>query len=1057
MSISRTFSGVTQADTAVMERAGSTYRCYVYLNAARNRVDGSIFVEQADGQSVLVWAGTIRDTATDGAVGAVADCPKVLATSTRFVAHWVESGTPTTLHRSLGFTDGTWTDQGSVTIARAWPIYDAQLLRGGSDEFVVAVVDTTAGVPATGTARVTRYESPWSWTDILWTQLLTAAVEPRVIAVVGDTDADGVVGIALQEALNLELYQLDAANGLNEANGQVSAGLADAQFAQVAMVQYPGSSVCAVVAEYALEANQGTGFSDAVKRSLLYRDHDLGSGAAAQTTLQTIPNQHMASRPWVKRNGLPLSATAGDGYEVFVATTLNSNAFIGNAYERTWDQTYGFVVRLQRDLWGPAVAVNVVRPVLCSILGSGGVDGRPSGDSPNAALASNLVCKRMNHVSSVGGAAQFTQGPDVRSVVFALMHFDINISGQDQDYAEGERDRAQAAVKGIRFYHEEPWTERADVGEPTLPLGLNYRGWAPYAVGRSIETEGGLVFAGGVMSQFDGRQLVELGFPWIPVVDATFINMGGGPLVIEEGTYWVTATYTWTDRRGVVHRSAPAVPQQVDVPLFGAISFSYDIMCMNLSLKDDRFIYPGAPRILIEIWRTALITDEPEGSGVGSTTFRRVFSGPTVGAGLSDTPLSDATQHRIESILDVQTNAVLQYSDPLPWQLDTETLQWNLATPIPTVSGRALASWRNRIFSVPHDDPNVIQYSDTMLPIRLQKVAAEHFDSNRYRFDAKADIVAMHAMDNDLIVLTRTGLYALSGYGNDGTGTGSTLELQVIAEGTGCVEEASVVLTPAGLMFQSDKGFYILNREQQLDHASAGAALTELVRTMGNVRAGTLLEDRHIVRYVANRQVAGGSESPILLDYNYELKIWAEQTIQPLSSAGGRDNALQAGMAWRGLQGQVSHVLLAQNALAIERGDDDAVYADEIYNSVDVAIPLSAQTEWIHLGGISGLVRVRRIGIQTERVNTGPLQVDIFHDVVGDYDDVNPTDTFSWADAPPYIVVKPRIPKCSAIMLRIYEGGGVVPLTENVRIVSITLEIGTKKRTRRVPVGNVGV
>jgi len=1064
MVVTATYAGVDQPDVASLESGGEFYRCFVYRNVARNTIDATIKIENPGGVSVIVWSGVVRDVEADGDARHVGDMPKVLGLDNGiFVAHWIESdssGGASAIHRAtidVGALALTWTYQSSQAIHNStWAMYDHAVVRDGTtSEFVVAWIDNIADIGGVdyGDYALARYEADYAWTDTVWSVTSGGnTVVNRLLSLVADDDADAVVGVAFQAVGNaLLLTQHDSADGLNFTFATVSTGLAASQFAQVGLVQFPGLSACALVAEYALQAGQTAGGRAAKERGIFYRECALGSGAAVSTSVQWTPGLHMVSRPWTRANGY-------DEHEVYCLVSAKSVS-IAN---RAWDQTFGYVVRLNRRDWSAVQGAGTIRAIACSILGNGSFDGRASGSSPSSdqELVNSVADTRVGHISSVSYAPSFTQGPNVKSVVLAALHFERTIASQDSDVEDGERDRAQAAVKGVRHFHEEPWTRRRDTADPTrepaLPAALNFRGYSPYAIGRNLEVASGLLIAGGVLSQYDGRQLVEVGFTNAPEIEVVQTGTGGGGTGIhQQGVYWVVGTYSWTDLQGVVHRSAPSTPQSVTVGPLHADAFTYAARTVPLTLKDDRHHYPDAPRILLEFWRTALLTGSPEGEANGSLLFRRVFSGNVAGMGLGDTPVNDASIPAVTGITDILPSDDLQYNDLLPWQLNTETLQYNLATPTPSVSARAPAKWKNRLFSVPMDDPNIIQYSDEFLPLGLQNAAAEHFDTNKYRFDSRGFIVAMQAMDNDLIIFTRDGIYALTGEGNDATGANATLDLQVIATDTGCVEEGSVVYTPAGILFQSAKGFYLLNREQQLDHASAGAALSELVRTLGNVREGTLLEDRHVVRYVCNRQPAGSVVSPTILDYNYELKIWA---IHPLASfASGTAAVLQSGVAWRGRMGQTCHVVLAENGLAVERGDDDTNYSDENFSSVEIPIPLDAQTEWIHLAGASGLVRIRSIGIQTERVDPGEVSVDVYHDINGEYDETLPTDTFTWSSpAPAYMRLRPSLPKCSAIMLRIYESG-VVPATENLRIVSITLEIGQKTRTRRVPVGQVGV
>ena len=1039
------YAGVEQPSVASLTTAGGVFfRCYVYKNTARNTIESAIFTEQEHGQEVLVRTDTIRDVAT-ASPGDDGDCPRVLAVGDLFVAHWLEgrSTSARDLFRSIldaGDIESGWSSQGSTPIGDH-ALYDAAPVEGSSPpEFVVAYQAAVAT-----SVTVARYESPFAWVSTQWITTTVAGLAPNVLAVAAD---DNSVSIAYQTGQTLHMRRYNPSTGVNTANGEVFADFGlfidDIEVCAVGLCITIDEEI-AIVAEVCLAADDSGGATTNNYRSLVFKKMD-PSNCTPASTAQHCPNLHLVSKPWARASGV-----------AFTDSVYCLASFKSLTDGQEWDQSYGFVLDLDARSWTEEAAIGDVRPKPVSVLNTGALmDGRTTAASPNSnATGPGTIGKRMNHLSDVSGAPDYSMGPDATSVTVAAMFWESLVKQQDSDVAEDSLQPALASIRGVRFHHIDPWI-RLDDDEPNLSGTENFRGVAAYSAGQSVAVPGGLIYGGGIMSAYDGRQLVELGFLWAPEI----VSIGSGAgVVIDAGTYWYTAVYEWPDVTGRIHRSPPSRPFSVT---HGAdiSAATVTVRCMNLSMKDQRTHYPHASPISIVLYRTALSADtsapetageapEAPGTSTSDLVFRRVFSGPA--PGLEATPQSDPTVSRIV-LTDAKANGVVRYTDLLPWQLSPATAQWVPSTPIPPPPASVVASWENRVWVA---DGDVIRYSDEHLEIGSQISATEFLSSNVFRH-GRGEVIAMHPIHNALIIFTRDGIYSLTGLGNDGNGTGASLQLQVLAEGTSCTEPRSIVLGPPGIFFQSAKGYYLLAGNQSLDYDSAGASIEDLEREVGNVRAATLLEDRHEIRLVCNLEPFMGSAQPAVLIYNYEHGRWSTQPMVNLTTGLSPLNAMQAGTAWRGRQGQTCHVTLQQRGLAVERGNNDGVFSDIDHADASIPIPLDVQTEWIHLSGMAGLKIVPRFGVQTERVNAGAMSIDAWYDFVGDFDETTPDETFVFASpAPAYLLCKPMSRKFTSVMLRIYESG-TVAATENVRLVSLTLEVGQKKGTRRVPATQIG-
>jgi hypothetical protein len=77
-------------------------------------------------------------------------------------------------------------------------------------------------------------------------------------------------------------------------------------------------------------------------------------------------------------------------------------------------------------------------------------------------------------------------------------------------------------------------------------------------------------------------------------------------------------------------------------------------------------------------------------------------------------------------------------------------------------------------------------------------------------------------MDDKLIIFKKDAIYYLTGNGPDNTGANSDFTTPVyISSVVGCSNRSSIVLTPNGLMFQSDKGIWLLGRDLSTNYVGA--------------------------------------------------------------------------------------------------------------------------------------------------------------------------------------------------------------------------------------------
>lgn len=878
----RTFAAHEQADVAALQADGVFYRCYVYLNRAAWRIEAVCFVEQAHGQWSVVFQNIVRaldQTQLDD--GEILDSPKIIAVGTTFVVHWIQSDgvvelgesnpRDLDLHRSTmdmtAFSAATfgWTYRNSVGLYFDG-LYDVCPVLGSDTDFVVARKDMET------TFRVERFDG-FDWLDTDWQTDVAQEIAPRVLGVYAHDDDNDVVCSYVPSAAGADRLMschLDADDGGSFTQVETFNLFPDADFVQVGHCRVAANRVV-VVAE-ARTMDNGNSSLDPMHflHHVVYRQINSG-------TANRIGREHwaahlsMCSRPWSYASGTSTTNPTPNVYVVLshksiadpsdlpaaVQTELedDSGAVVQPTRAGSWREAYIFACNLDFRLWDAGAASVRPRPIVT--LSSVGIpDARPSGqcdgigqgaEGIHANIFGGGPSKRMNHISYPSAAPPF--GPDVKTRTAAIGIFARMGTTQREGLSVFEPENA--GIVGLRVYMEDPWTMHRDGSDPEQPVD-NFLGAYPRPMFQSVEAGKALVIAGGTPAIYAGRQVVELGYPWSEIIlaqaqtgNATWPSELGAGGVAGTGTYSWYIVPTWRDEAGQYHRGPPSNIVTL------TLSASQDIVFLRArtittSLKDNEAHYPMAPRITFEVYRT-----EADGA-----IFYREWGGTP--ADVADpefpsalTPVNDPTADYVDIPSGLaDTNLILRGAAPFtigPGGFEELTPQV-----VPALS--SLILWQGRLCGIDQLDESLVWYSDQILPEFASDYyrAPEFNDTNTFRVDGIGELVALKPMANECIAWTRAGLYAIQGEGNDGLGEGANLQLSTLHEGTGCIDPRSLVLAPPGIFFQSHKGYYLLNRNKSLDYVTAGEKVEDDVREAGNIRAATLLEDRHQIRLVCN-------------------------------------------------------------------------------------------------------------------------------------------------------------------------------------------------------------
>jgi hypothetical protein len=184
----------------------------------------------------------------------------------------------------------------------------------------------------------------------------------------------------------------------------------------------------------------------------------------------------------------------------------------------------------------------------------------------------------------------------------------------------------------------------------------------------------------------------------------------------------------------------------------------------------------------------------------------------------------------------------------------------------------------DRLWIVDNEDPYTMWYSKQVLEgtgVEFSDLFTYYVAPTQGAQGSTGPITALAPMDTELIMFKQDAMFYLNGTGPNNTGANSTYSQPIYISSTvGCSNPNSIVQTDEGLMFQSDKGIWLLSRGLQPQYI--GQAVERLV--LGNtVTAANIIPGTTQARFILN--------TGITLLYDYFYKQWGWFTNTPGISA----------------------------------------------------------------------------------------------------------------------------------------------------------------------------
>lgn len=409
----------------------------------------------------------------------------------------------------------------------------------------------------------------------------------------------------------------------------------------------------------------------------------------------------------------------------------------------------------------------------------------------------------------------------------------------------------------------------------------------------SSEIASALHLTGGQLWEYDGVKPVEHGFHVWPenVVSATTTGAGS----IAAGTYYYVFTYEWTDNQGNLHRSAPSIPVKQVTTTASSTNTLY-VPTLRLTYK----VSPNPVRIVGYRWSVAQQTYYQFTSLTSPTTNNTAVDYVIITDAQSDAQI-------LGNVLLYTTGGVIE----------------NIAAP----ASHASAMFKNRLFLIDAEDPNLLWYSKQVIentPVEMSDLLTIFVAPTTGAQGSTGPMTALSAMDDKLIIFKENAIYYLTGTGPDNTGAQNDFSDPVyVTSSVGCVNPNSIVLMATGIMFQSDKGIWLLGRDLSTTYIGAPV---ELYNNRTVMSAGAI-PGTNQVRFVLNDRLT--------LMYDYYFGQWGTfNNIFAISSTlyQGKDTYLNS-------YGQVFQ-------------ETSGMYLDGAR-----PVLMSFTTSWITLAGIQGLER----------------------------------------------------------------------------------------------------
>lgn len=439
-----------------------------------------------------------------------------------------------------------------------------------------------------------------------------------------------------------------------------------------------------------------------------------------------------------------------------------------------------------------------------------------------------------------------------------------------------------------------------------------------------------LLIVGGILQSYDGYSVVEQNFHLFPENINYEINVsgnlvGGNADNAYTAIYQYSFIYSWTDRFGQIQYSSPS-PQALTVDLSSFSSTSG----YNIQFSIPTLFLTAKSNVIIQVFRTQ----------INSTIFYEVTSD-------TSPELNDQSVNYV-TFTDNLSDAEIAGRTPL---YTTGGVVFNSAPP----SCSMISLYQDRVILAGLEDPNQLWFSKNKV-LNTNYNAPEFSPLLTIEVNQQdGPVTALALMDQNLIIFKRSSIFVLSGDGPNNTGSGDTFpDPQLITHSIGCINPNSILLTTAGIIFQSPtRGIWLLDRS--LDQPQYIGAGVDDIALSNTVTSATLDPNSSSAIFTTATSDA--------MVYDYVLQQWSTYT---------NHKAIDA-TSWNG-----EYVFVLNNSSVYISAEEQ--FYDGIVSNNQVPYSLSVTTPWMSLASVLGYQRLFRFFILGQYKGPHSLQVSIGYD-----------------------------------------------------------------------------
>lgn len=263
----------------------------------------------------------------------------------------------------------------------------------------------------------------------------------------------------------------------------------------------------------------------------------------------------------------------------------------------------------------------------------------------------------------------------------------------------------------------------------------------------------------------------------------------------------------------------------------------------------------------------------------------------------------------------------------------------------------AMTLYNSRFWLIDAENRNTLWYSKEVIegtPVEMSDLFTYSVAATQGSEGSTGQMTALAAMDDKLIIFKPNAAYYLTGQGPDNTGANSDYPLSptFITAAVGCSNQNSIVLMQDGLMFQSNKGIWLLGRNLSTNYI--GAPVEQY--NASSVLSANCIPGTNQVRF----QLSTGE----MLVYDYFFRQWSVFQGTP-----GISSCLFQNL----------HTLINSNGAAFQ--ETPGMYLDG-----SNAVSMSFTTGWINLAGLQGYQRLYEFYLLGQYFSPHKLQVSVAYD-----------------------------------------------------------------------------